>query len=58
MKMTGWTWDHAKAVADRYADRFKGRTEFERYLLNIGWDTETVEQMLKYLDRKRKAETV
>ncbi len=56
MKQTGWSWDHAKAVADRYADRFGSRTEFERFMLGIGWDAETVGRMLKYLDRKRKPE--
>lgn len=58
MNTTGWAWDHMKVVANRCAERFESRTEIERYLLAIGWDTKSVEQMLKYIDRKRKAETV
>ena len=54
MKMTGWAWDHAKHVADRCAERFKSRTEIERYLLSIGWSVDEIEQMLAYLDRKEK----
>lgn len=54
MKMTGWAWDHAKNVADRCAERFKSRTEIERYLLSIGWSVDEIEQMLAYLDRKEK----
>lgn len=52
---SGWAWDHAKAVADRCEKRFSSRIEIERYLLSIGWDSATVERMLKYLDRKDKA---
>lgn len=54
MADVNWAWEHAKTVADRCAKRFASRTEIERYLLAIGWDIETVERMLKYLDRKRK----
>lgn len=54
MKMTGWTWDHAKYVADRCAERFESRAEFERYLLSIGWSGDEIEQILAYLDRKEK----
>ena len=53
-KLLELDWEHAKNVADRCAKRFSSRTEIERYLLAIGWDVETVERMLKYLDRKRK----
>ncbi len=52
MKMTGWAWDHAKYVVDRCAERFKSRTDIERYLLAIGWAINEVQQMLAYLDRK------
>lgn len=54
MKMTGWAWDHAKYVADRCAERFENRTEFERYLLSLGWSVDEIEQMLAFLDRKEK----
>ena len=46
-------WEHAKIVANRCAERFKSRTEMERYLLSIGWDIETIERMMRYLDRKK-----
>lgn len=42
MKLTGWAWDHARAVADRCARRFRSRAEIERYLLAIGWDVDSV----------------
>ena len=50
MKLTGWAWDHARAVADRCARRFRSRAEIERYLLAIGWGDDSVDQTLKYLD--------
>lgn len=53
MKMTGWEWDHAKAVADRNAERFASHAELERYLIKIGWEADKVEQMMKYLAQKR-----
>lgn len=51
MKLTGWAWDHARAVADRCAKRFHGRAEIERYLLAIGWDADSVDQILKHIDK-------
>lgn len=50
MKLTGWARDHARAVADRCARRFRSRAEIERYLLAIGWNVDSVDQMLKHLD--------
>lgn len=45
--------EHAKIVAERCAKQFSSRTEIERYLSSIGWDWETIERMMRYLDRKR-----
>ena len=54
MKMTGWAWDHARAVADRCAEKFESKAEIEQYLLPKGWTAEEIAQMLAYLDRKDK----
>ena len=53
MSVHGWAWEHAKAVADRCAERFKSRKEIERYLASIGWEQHDIEQMIKYLERKK-----
>lgn len=53
MKITGWAWDHAKYVVDRCAERFKSRTEIERYLLSIGWSVDEIEQMLAYRQKRK-----
>lgn len=56
MKLTGWAWDHAKAVADRNENRFETRGELEQYLLSAYWTQDEVSQMLAYLDRKNRKE--
>ena len=50
MKLTGWAWDHAREVAGRCTRRFRSRAEIERYLLAIGWNVDSVDQMLKHLN--------
>lgn len=52
--MTGWAWDHARAVADRNENRFETRGELEQYLLTAHWTPCEVGQMMAYLDRNRK----
>lgn len=54
MKLTGWAWDHARAVADRNENRFETRGELEQYLLTAHWTPDEVAQMMVYLDRNRK----
>lgn len=54
MKLTGWAWDHARAVADRNENRFETRGELEQYLLTAHWTPCGVGQMMAYLDRNRK----
>jgi hypothetical protein len=56
MKMTGWAWDHARAVADRNENRFETRGELEQYLLTAHWTPCEVGQMMAYLDRKNRKE--
>ena len=36
MAMHGWAWEHAKAVADRCAMRFKNPKDIESYLAYCG----------------------
>lgn len=53
MTIHGWAWDHAKAVAERCAQRFKTNSDIEKYLTYCGWEPQEIEQILQYINRKK-----
>jgi hypothetical protein len=53
MTIHGWAWDHAKAVAERCAKRFKTNSDIEKYLTYCGWEPQEIEQILQYINRKK-----
>lgn len=54
MKWENGEREHERIVADRCAEQYTSLIRIEQHLVGLGWDSASVERMIKYISQKEK----
>ena len=54
MKLENGEREHERIVADRCAEQYTSLIRIEQHLFVLGWDSASVERMIKYISQKEK----
>lgn len=54
MKWENGEREHERIVSDRCAEQYTSLRRIEQHLVGLGWDSASVERMIKYISQKEK----